>query len=82
MKPVQVTKNPPSCSVTTEGSPSLKLVIWLTTNSPVAGVPLALNLRATMPVKVTVPAGRVYQYYDPDKQGRSVPASLTVVQKP
>jgi len=38
-------------------------------------------LRATMPAKVTVPPARAYEYYDPDKQGRSTSAQLTVTQK-
>jgi uncharacterized protein YfaS (alpha-2-macroglobulin family) len=32
---------------------------------------LKYRLRAGMPVKVAVPAARVYEYYDPDKQGLS-----------
>jgi uncharacterized protein YfaS (alpha-2-macroglobulin family) len=45
------------------------------------GQPLKLEytLRATMPVKIAVPAARAYEYYDTDKQGRSQPTRLTVV---
>ena len=44
------------------------------------GKPLKLDyrLRATMPVKVTASPARVYEYYDPGKQGRSAAAQLTV----
>jgi uncharacterized protein YfaS (alpha-2-macroglobulin family) len=36
------------------------------------------RLQARQPVKVTVPAARAYEYYDPDKQGRSRTVELTV----
>jgi uncharacterized protein YfaS (alpha-2-macroglobulin family) len=39
---------------------------------------LSYELRATMPVKVTAPAARAYQYYDPSKEGFSPPRQLTV----
>ena len=44
------------------------------------GKPLTLryHLHATMPVKVTVPAARAFEYYDTHKQGLSKPAKLTV----
>jgi hypothetical protein len=47
------------------------------------GVPLTLRyrLRAGMPVKLTVPPARVYEYYDPARQGSSPVARLTVVAK-
>ncbi len=43
-----------------------------------ARLELAYTLRATMPVRVATPGGRVYEYYDPQKQGRS-PATRFVV---
>jgi uncharacterized protein YfaS (alpha-2-macroglobulin family) len=45
--------------------------------------PLILHyrLRATMPAKITVPPARAYEYYDPDRQGRSTSSQLTVTQK-
>jgi hypothetical protein len=45
-----------------------------------AGKPLSLSyrLKATMPVKVAAPGARVYEYYDPDRQGFSGGARLTV----
>jgi uncharacterized protein YfaS (alpha-2-macroglobulin family) len=44
------------------------------------GQPLTLKYRltATAPGKVMATAGRVYEYYDSDKQGTSPPATLTV----
>jgi uncharacterized protein YfaS (alpha-2-macroglobulin family) len=40
--------------------------------------PLTLRylLRATRPVKVSVPGAQVYAYYDPDNKGRSAPTRL------
>jgi anti-sigma factor RsiW len=40
------------------------------------------GLRATMPVKVSVPPARAYEYYDADKQGTSAAARLTVTPRP
>jgi hypothetical protein len=45
------------------------------------GLTLRYQLRATMPVKVTVPPARAYEYYDPDKRGVSPAARLTVTQR-
>ena len=47
------------------------------------GVPLTLryHLRATMPVKLTVPSARAYEYYDPAREGSSPAVRLTVVGK-
>ncbi len=44
------------------------------------GAPLALRypLRATMPVKLTIPSARAYEYYDPSRQGSSPTVRLTV----
>ncbi len=44
------------------------------------GTPVMFNyeLTATMPVKITVPPARVYEYYDPETQGQSQPNALTV----
>jgi hypothetical protein len=39
---------------------------------------LKYTLRPTMPVTVTVPAARAYEYYDPAKEGRSAAQKLTV----
>jgi hypothetical protein len=45
-----------------------------------AGKPLVLRyqLQATMPVKVTAPPARVYEYYDPDREAHSQPTMLEV----
>jgi uncharacterized protein YfaS (alpha-2-macroglobulin family) len=40
---------------------------------------LTYNLRAAMPAQVAIPAARAYEYYNPDREGRSKEASLTVV---
>jgi alpha-2-macroglobulin-like protein len=40
----------------------------------------AYGLRAVMPAQVAVPAARAYEYYDPDRAGRSSEARLTVVE--
>jgi len=42
---------------------------------------LRYRLRATMPVKVTVPPARVYEYYDPAKSAATMPALLTVASR-
>ena len=39
---------------------------------------LAYRLRATMPVKVTVPPAVAYEYYDPDTRAQSAAGHLTV----
>jgi hypothetical protein len=39
------------------------------------------GLRATTPVKVSVPPARAYEYYDPDKQGTSAAVQLTVTDR-
>lgn len=45
------------------------------------GLALRYQLRATMPVKLTVPPARVYEYYDPDKHGSSPATRITVTQR-
>ena len=44
------------------------------------GKPLELSytLKATMPVKAAAAGGRVYEYYDPQKEGRSPARQFTV----
>jgi len=56
-------------------------VVYLRGLEPDKPLILRYRLRATMPAKVTVPPARAYEYYDPDKQGRSTSAQLTVTQK-
>jgi len=55
------------------------VIVYLRALEP--GKPLEYGLRATLPVKVTVPAARVYEYYDPQKQGRGAEMKMTVKAK-
>lgn len=41
---------------------------------------LRYRLKATMPVKVTVPAGEAYEYYNPARRGTTEPAKLEVIE--
>jgi hypothetical protein len=54
------------------------VIVYLRGLEPNRPLKLAYSLRATMPVKVTAPAAKVYEYYDPQKQGRGREAKLTV----
>jgi hypothetical protein len=53
-------------------------VVYLCVLQPSRPFQLRYHLRATMPVKITVPPARVFEYYDPDRRGSSPPALLTV----
>jgi hypothetical protein len=53
-------------------------IVYLRGLEPGKPLQLGYRLKATMPVKVTAAQARVYEYYDPDKQGRSAGARLTV----
>jgi hypothetical protein len=53
-------------------------VVYLRGLEPGESLQLRYRLRATMPVKVTAPSARVYEYYDPDKQAVSQTARLIV----
>ncbi len=53
-------------------------IVYLRGLEPGKPLTLKYRLRATMPVKVTAPAGWVYEYYDTDKKGASKTATLTV----
>ena len=44
-----------------------------------AQLELRYRLRATMPVKVTVPAAQAYEYYNPDHRGRGALSQLEAV---
>ncbi len=46
-----------------------QLVVYLRDLAPGKPVTLRYRLRATMPVKLSVPAARAYEYYDPTRQG-------------
>jgi len=54
------------------------VVVYLRELGAGQSLELKYGLRATMPVKVSVPPARAYEYYDPDKQGTSAAARLTV----
>jgi hypothetical protein len=53
-------------------------IVYLRGLQPGKALTLRYRLRSTMPVKVTVPAARVYEYYNPDRQGQTRPLRLTV----
>lgn len=53
-------------------------IVYLRALEPDRPLKLQYRLRAMMPVKLTVAAARVYEYYDTDKQGRSATASVRV----
>jgi hypothetical protein len=53
-------------------------IVYLRGLEPGKELVVRYRLRATMPVKVTVPAARVYEYYAPDKQGQTQPLRMTV----
>src|SRR5207247_4399798 len=46
------------------------VIVYLRSLEPGTPLKLEYGLRATLPVKVTVPAARVYGYYEPPEQGR------------
>jgi hypothetical protein len=54
-------------------------VLYLRGLEPDRPVTLRHRLRATMPVELTVPPARAYEYYDPDRQGASPLIRLTVL---
>jgi len=54
------------------------VLVYLRGLEPGKPLELSYTLRATMPVKAAAAGGRVYEYYDPQKEGRS-PATRFVV---
>jgi uncharacterized protein YfaS (alpha-2-macroglobulin family) len=54
------------------------VLVYLRGLEPDQKLELSYGLRATMPVRVAAPGGRVYEYYDPQKQGRSPTRSFVV----
>jgi hypothetical protein len=54
------------------------VIVYLRTLLPDKSLTLRYGLKATMPVKVAVPAAQAYQYYDPSKRGIGTPRRLTV----
>jgi len=53
-----------------------KAIVYLRGLQPDQQLDVNYRLRATMPVKVAVPPGAAYEYYNPDRRGESEPASL------
>mgnify|MGYP002623233415 FL=1 len=53
-----------------------KAIVYLRGLKPGEQLELKYRLRATMPVKVAVPAAAAYEYYNPDHRGESLPAML------
>jgi anti-sigma factor RsiW len=53
-------------------------VVYLRGLEPGKPLQLRYSLKAKMPVQVAVPAARVYEYYDTEKQGRGRPARMSV----
>jgi uncharacterized protein YfaS (alpha-2-macroglobulin family) len=52
-------------------------IVYLRDLAPGKPLTLAYRLRATMPVKVSVPPAQVYEYYAPERRGQSAPMRLT-----
>jgi uncharacterized protein YfaS (alpha-2-macroglobulin family) len=55
-----------------------KVIVYLRSLAPKAPLELSYRLRATMAAKVQAPGARVYEYYDPDREGHSTGARFTV----
>jgi hypothetical protein len=53
-------------------------IVYLRTLSPSEPLELVYHLRATMPVKITAPPARAYEYYNPDHQAQTAPTPMTV----
>jgi alpha-2-macroglobulin-like protein len=53
-------------------------IVYLRELKPSESLELSYRLRAVMPVKITAPAARVYEYYNPDRQAATAPVALTV----
>jgi len=54
------------------------VVAYLRELGPSEPLVLTYHLRATMPVKITAPAARVYEYYNPSRQAQTAPTPVTV----
>lgn len=54
------------------------VVVYLRSLPPGRVLSLQYRLQATMPVRVSVPGARVYEYYNADRQGRSRATTVTV----
>jgi hypothetical protein len=59
-----------------------RIVVYLR-ELPAGGLQeLTYRLEARLPVKITAPGARVYEYYAPERQGFSPPTALTVKARP
>jgi hypothetical protein len=54
------------------------IIVYLRELAPGKPVCIRYRLEATMPVRITVPPARIYEYYDPDNQGTSQPTQMDV----
>jgi len=54
-------------------------IVYLRRLDPGHSLELRYRLRATMPVKVTVPDAQVYEYYDPGKRGKGGATRLEAI---
>ena len=59
-----------------------QLIIYLRELAPNRPLVISYRLKAIVAADVTVPAGRVYEYYDPTSAGRGKTSRLTVTPKP
>ncbi len=53
-------------------------IVYLRMLGPSEPLELIYHLRATMPVKITAPPARAYEYYNPDCQATTAPTRMTV----
>jgi uncharacterized protein YfaS (alpha-2-macroglobulin family) len=58
-----------------------QLIVYLRGLDPGAVALITYRLKPTLPATVAVPQARVYEYYDPSREGRSAGAKLTVTAK-
>jgi hypothetical protein len=55
-----------------------QVIVYLRGLAPGQPLQLSYRLKATMPVQVSTPGARVYEYYDPQNEGRSPGQKFTV----
>ena len=60
---------------------SRSAIVYLRELKPASPLRLRYGLRATMPVKLLIPAAQAYEYYDPDVRSESDVSQLEVVDK-
>lgn len=58
-----------------------QVIVYLRELPPGRPLELRYRLRAVTPANVTVSPARVYEYYDPSKQGRGKPVRLTISER-